>query len=42
MFGARFPRTCAALLVAGFVAIVLTVSIVNLANLFAGLNSYAK
>jgi ABC-type transport system involved in cytochrome c biogenesis permease subunit len=42
MFGARFPRTCAALLVAGFVAIVLTVSIVNLANLFAGLHSYAK
>ena len=42
MFGTRYPRTCAALLIAGLVAIILTVSIVNLANIFAGLHSYAK
>ncbi len=42
MTGARYPRTCAALLVTGFVAIILTLTIVNLANLFAGLHSYAK
>ena len=42
MTGARYPRTCAALLVAGLAAIILTVTIVNLANLFSGLHSYAK
>lgn len=42
MFGARHPRTAAVLLLAGLVAIVLTLTIVNLANIFAGLHSYAK
>ena len=42
MTGVRYPRTCAALLVAGLVAIILTVTIVNIANIFAGLHSYAK
>jgi ABC-type transport system involved in cytochrome c biogenesis permease subunit len=42
MTGARYPRTCAALLVAGLVAIVLTVTIVNIANIFSGMHSYAK
>ncbi|MCX7008019.1 MAG: cytochrome c biogenesis protein CcsA [Kiritimatiellaeota bacterium] len=42
MFGARYPRTCAALLVAGLVAIILTVTIVNIANIFSGMHSYAK
>lgn len=40
--GTRYPRTCAALLVAGLVAIILTVTIVNIANLFSGMHSYAK
>jgi ABC-type transport system involved in cytochrome c biogenesis permease subunit len=40
--GARYPRTCAALLVAGLVAIILTVTIVNIATIFSGMHSYAK
>lgn len=42
MTGARYARTCAALLVAGLVAIILTVTIVNIATMFSGMHSYAK
>ena len=42
MFGTRYPRTCAALLVIGLVAIILTVTIVNISNMFSGMHSYAK
>lgn len=42
MTGVRYPRICATLLVIGLVAIILTVSVVNIANIFSGMHSYAK
>ena len=42
LFGARHPRAQAALLIVGLLCIILTVSVVNLANIFAGLHSYAQ
>ena len=41
MYGQRYPRLAAAIVLAGFVAILVTLTWVNVARLFAGLHSYA-
>lgn len=42
MFGRSQPRLTAGLLVSGFIAIILTVSWVNLSRIFSGMHSYAQ
>ncbi len=41
MFGTKYPRLNAALVTAGLAAILMTLFVVNLARIFAGLHSYA-
>jgi ABC-type transport system involved in cytochrome c biogenesis permease subunit len=41
LYGSRYPRTAAALVVAGLVAIVITLLWVNLGRIFGGMHSYA-